>query len=413
MTPPGPPGNVAPMAIHEPSKRLQSLPRYLFAMLEKKRHEAEAAGREVIDLSIGDPDLATPPPILEEMARAAQVPENHRYPTSAGMPEARQRIATWFEGRYGVRLDPAREIAMLIGSKEGIGHFPLAILNPGDEALVPDPGYPVYAAGTTFAGALAVRYPIREDQGFIPRIADLEFGAIEKTRLVFVNYPNNPTGATAPLSFYEALVKWAEEHDLVVVSDAAYSELYYDEPPPSILQVEAARSRAIEFHSFSKTFNMTGWRIGFAVGAPHLIDALVRLKANLDSGAPQAIQLAATWGLASLANHGPALRAVYRERRDLAVEALRRMGCVIRAPGGAFYLWGRVPAGERSMEFVERVFEQTGVMLTPGTGFGNEGEGFFRISLTCPVTTLQRALEKIEAQTPWKSSDAAASRAVT
>jgi LL-diaminopimelate aminotransferase len=228
-----------------------------------------------------------------------------------------------------------------------------------------------------------------------------------------VNYPNNPTGATAPLSFYEALVKWAEGHDLVIVSDAAYSELYYDEPPPSILEIEAARSRSIEFHSFSKTFNMTGWRIGFAVGAPHLIDALVRLKANLDSGAPQAIQLAASWGLASLANHGPALRAVYRERRDLAVGALRRMGCTIRAPGGAFYLWGRVPAGEQSMEFVERVFEQTGVMLTPGTGFGNEGEGFFRISLTCPVTTLQRALEKIEAQTPWKSSHASASRAVT
>ncbi|HET9252680.1 MAG TPA: aminotransferase class I/II-fold pyridoxal phosphate-dependent enzyme [Candidatus Eisenbacteria bacterium] len=401
------------MATHEPSKRLQALPRYLFAQLEKKRHEAEAAGREVIDLSIGDPDLATPPPILEEMARAAQNPENHRYPTSAGMPEARRRIAHWFEQRYGVRLDPAKEIGILIGSKEGIGHFPLAYLNPGDEALVPDPGYPVYAAGTTFAGALAVRYPIREDQGFIPRIADLEFAAGEKTRLVFVNYPNNPTGATAPLSFYEALATWSDSNDLVIASDAAYSELYYEDPPPSILQVASARSRSIEFHSFSKTFNMTGWRLGFAVGAPELIDALVRLKANLDSGAPQAIQLAATWGLSALANHGPALRAVYRERRDLAVDALRGMGCSIKAPGGAFYLWGRAPSGETSMAFVERVFEQTGVMLTPGTGFGNEGEGFFRISLTCPVTTLQRALEKIESLQPWRSSHASASRAVT
>lgn len=401
------------MAIHEPSKRLQALPRYLFAQLERKRHEAEAAGREVIDLSIGDPDLATPPPILEEMARAAQHAENHKYPTSAGMPEARRRIAAWFATRYGVQLDPATQIAILIGSKEGIGHFPLAYLNPGDEALVPDPGYPVYAAGTTFAGALPVRYPIREDQGFIPRIADLEFAAIEKTRLVFVNYPNNPTGATAPLSFYESLVKWAATHDLVIASDAAYSELYYDEPPPSILQIPAARSRSIEFHSFSKTFNMTGWRLGFAAGAPELIDALVRLKANLDSGAPQAIQLAATWGLSALANHGPALRAVYRERRDLAVDSLRRMGCFIQPPGGAFYLWGRVPEGAHSMGFVEHVFEQTGVMLTPGTGFGNEGEGFFRISLTCPVTSLQRALEKIESLQPWNSSHASASRAVT
>ena len=401
------------MASHEPSKRLQALPRYLFAQLEKKRHEAEAAGREVIDLSIGDPDLATPPPILEEMARAAQDADNHRYPTSAGMPEARRRIAQWFATRYGVTLDPSKEVAILIGSKEGIGHFPLAYLNPGDEALVPDPGYPVYAAGTTFAGALAVRYPIREDQGFIPRIADLEFAAIEKTRLVFVNYPNNPTGATAPIGFYEELASWADTHDLVIASDAAYSELYYDEPPPSILQVERARSRSIEFHSFSKTFNMTGWRLGFAVGAPELIDALVRLKANLDSGAPQAIQLAATWGLSSLVNHGPALRAVYRERRDLAIDALRRMGCFIKAPGGAFYLWGRVPNGESSMGFVEHVFEQTGVMLTPGTGFGNEGEGFFRISLTCSTGTLQRALEKIEAQKPWKSAHASASRAVT
>ena len=401
------------MSLREPSKRLQALPRYLFAMLEKKRHEAQAAGREVIDLSIGDPDLATPPPILDEMSRAAQNPENHRYPTSAGMPEARQRIARWFEQRYGVRLDPAREIAILIGSKEGIGHFPLAFLNPGDEALVPDPGYPVYAAGTTFAGALAVRYPIREDEGFVPRIADLEFGAIEKTRLVFVNYPNNPTGATAPLSFYETLTTWAIQHGIIVASDAAYSELYYDDPPPSILQVPAAREQAIEFHSFSKTFNMTGWRLGFAVGAPELIDALVRLKANLDSGAPQAIQLAATGALATLANHGPALRAVYRERRDLALESLRRMGCSIQTPGGAFYLWGRVPAGETSMGFAEHVFEQTGVMLTPGTGFGNEGEGFFRISLTCSTSNLRRALEKIEALQPWKSAHASASRTGT
>jgi LL-diaminopimelate aminotransferase len=401
------------MTLHDPSKRLQALPRYLFAMLEKKRHEAEAAGREVIDLSIGDPDLATPPPILAEMARVAQSPENHRYPTSAGMPEARKRIAQWFAQRYGVQLDPAREIAILIGSKEGIGHFPLAYLNPGDEALVPDPGYPVYAAGTTFAGALAVRYPIREDQGFVPRIADLEFATIEKTRLVFVNYPNNPTGATAPLSFYQELTKWAEQHDLAVASDAAYSELYYDEPPPSILQIDAARTRSIEFHSFSKTFNMTGWRLGFAVGAPELIDALVRLKANLDSGAPQAIQLAATGALATLGNHGPALRAVYRERRDLAIESLRRMGCSIKSPGGAFYLWGRVPSGENSMGFAEHVFEQTGVMLTPGTGFGNEGEGFFRISLTCSTPTLRRALEKIETLQPWKSAHASASRSVT
>ena len=395
----------------KPSQRLQALPRYLFAELERKRHEAEAAGREVIDISIGDPDLPTPPPILEQITQAGRKPENHRYPTSGGLLEARRRIAAWFEERFGVALDPAKEIAILIGSKEGIGHFPLSLLNPGDEALVPDPGYPVYAAGTEFAGAKAVRFALRESNGFLPRVADLDPLVTNRTRVVFVNYPNNPTGAVAPRAFYDEVVEWAARRDLVVASDAAYSELYYGEAPASIMQVPAARGRSIEFHSFSKTFNMTGWRIGFAVGAPALIDSLVRLKANLDSGAPQAIQLAATWGLASLPGHGPALRAVYRERRDIALEALKRMGCPIHTPGGAFYLWGRVPAGETSMDFVSRVFEKTGVLLTPGTGFGAEGEGYFRIALTCSAESLGRALSKIESLQPWKPAHASAPQA--
>ncbi|MGE5174882.1 MAG: aminotransferase class I/II-fold pyridoxal phosphate-dependent enzyme, partial [Hyphomicrobiales bacterium] len=226
---------------------------------------------------------------------------------------------------------------------------------------------------------------------------------------VWINYPNNPTGATAPLDRYEAIVAWAARRGLVVASDAAYGELYYDAPPPSVLQVPAARERAIEFHSFSKTFNMTGWRLGFAVGAPPLIDALVRLKANLDSGAPQAIQIAAAGALASLLpTHGPALRAVYRERRDTALDALRRMGCPIRPPGGAFYLWGRVPEGETAMDFAARVFEKTGVLLTPGVGFGDEGEGYFRIALTCAVEPLAKALAKIETLAPWKATHASA-----
>jgi LL-diaminopimelate aminotransferase len=394
----------------EPSARLSALPRYLFAELERKRHEAEATGREVIDLSIGDPDLPTPRPLLDRLAQAAADPANHRYPTSAGMPAAREQVAQWFLDRYGVSLDPKREVAILIGSKEGIGHFPLSHLNPGDEALVPDPGYPVYAAGTVFAGAAPVRYAIREDAGFLPEIAALDRLVTPRSRAVWVNYPNNPTGATAPLRFYADLVAWAAKRGLVVASDAAYSELYYDEAPPSLLQVPGARERAIEFHSFSKTFNMTGWRVGFAVGAPPLIDSLVRLKANLDSGAPQAIQIAAAWGLAALLpTHGPALRGVYRERRDTALDGLRRMGCPIKAPGGAFYLWGRIPPGETSMDFASRVFESTGVMLTPGTGFGAEGEGFFRIALTSPVATMERALRKLEAMAPWKSPHASAS----
>jgi LL-diaminopimelate aminotransferase len=397
------------MARPDPSTRLQALPRYLFAELERKRHEAEAAGREVFDLSIGDPDLPTPPLILDRMAEAAREPGNHRYPTSAGLLEVRTAIARWFEERFHVSLDPAREIAILIGSKEGIGHFPLAYLNPGDEALIPDPGYPVYTAGTVFAGAEPARVTLTERGGFLPSIADLDRKTTARTRLVFVNYPNNPTGATATRSFYQELVAWAQRRDVVIASDAAYSEMYYADPPPSVLEVPAARERSIEFHSFSKTFNMTGWRIGFAAGAAPLIDMLVRLKANLDSGAPQAIQIAAASGLASLPAHGPALRGVYRERRDLALDSLRKLGCPIRTPGGAFYLWGRVPAGETSMEFVTRVFESAGVLLTPGTGFGAEGEGFFRIALTCPVETLGRALAKIEALDPWSSRGAAAS----
>ena len=391
------------------SDRLQRLPRYLFAELERKRHEAEAQGREVLDLSIGDPDLPTPPFILDALAEHARDPRNHRYPTSAGLLQARRAIAAWFEQRFGVALDPAREIAILIGTKEGIGHFPLAALNPGDEALIPDPGYPVYVAGTTFAGATPVRVPIREAQGFLPRLADLDRLVRPRTRLVSVNYPNNPTDATTPRSFYEEIAAWAVRRNVLVVSDAAYSELYYAEAPASLLSVPAARDRAIEFHSFSKTFNMTGWRIGFAAGAPALVEALVQLKANVDSGAPQAIQLAAAAGLASLDVHGPALRGVYRERRDLALDTLRRLGCPIQTPGGAFYLWGRVPEGESSMDFVSRVFEQTGILLTPGTGFGEEGEGWFRVALTSSVETLRRALGKLEALAPWKAPHASAS----
>lgn len=396
----------------EPSGRLATLPRYLFAELERKRAEAEAAGREVIDLSIGDPDLPTPRPILDRMAQAALDPGNHRYPTSAGLPAARSEIAAWFASRFGVSLDPKRELAMLIGSKEGIGHFPLAFLNPGDEVLVPDPGYPVYAAGAVFAGATPARYPLREAHGFVPEIRELDRRVTPRTRLVWVNYPNNPTGAAAPRAFYDELVAWAAKRDLVVASDSAYSELYYDEPPASVLEVPGAHERAIEFHSFSKTFNMTGWRIGFAAGAAPLVDALVRFKANVDSGAPQATQIAAAWGLAALPAHGPALRAVYRERRDAALDGLRALGCPVRTPGGAFFVWGRIPDGERAMDFAARVFEATGVLLTPGTGFGDEGEGYFRVALTRPVDVIRRALEKLEALTPWRSPDVSPSAAI-
>jgi LL-diaminopimelate aminotransferase len=397
------------MASFEKSERLQSLPRYLFAELERKRHEAESAGKEVFDLSIGDPDLPTPGFILDRLAEHARDPRYHRYPTSAGLREARAEVARWFAERFGVELDPVREVAMLLGSKEGIGHFPLAMLDPGHEALVPDPGYPVYTAGTVFAGAKPVRFPIREEAGFVPDVRELDKLVTPRTHLVFVNYPNNPTGAVAPRAFYEELVAWGARRDLLLVSDAAYSELYYGEAPSSILAVPGARDRAIEFHSFSKTFNMTGWRIGFAVGAPVLIEALVQFKANVDSGAPQAIQLAAAEGLRSLGVHGPALRGVYRERRDLALDTLRRLGCPMRTPGGAFYLWGRVPEGQTSMEFVTRVFDKTGVLLTPGTGFGAEGEGFFRIALTSSADSLRRALQKLETLAPWKAPHASPS----
>lgn len=392
-----------------PSRRLQALPRYLFAELERRRAEAEAAGREVIDISIGDPDLPTPPPVLEKMAAAAKDGANHRYPSSAGMLAARREIATWFAGRYGVTIDPAKECTILIGSKEGIGHFPLAILNPGDEVLMPDPGYPVYFAGTTFAGATPVRYALRESNGYLPDFEELDRLATPKTRVVWVNYPNNPTGALAPRSFYEALAAWAERRDVIIASDAAYSELYYGDPPPSALEIPSARARTIEFHSFSKTFNMTGWRLGFAVGEPSLVDSLVRLKANVDSGAPQAIQIAASWALNGfLPSHGPALRAVYRERRDVVVEGLKRLGCPVEPPGGAFYVWGRVPEGERAIDFATRVFEKTGVMLTPGVGFGEQGEGYFRIALTASVPVMERALRLLEGLSPWKAPHAVA-----
>lgn len=379
------------------AQRVQQLPPYLFARISQLIAEKRAAGVDVISLGIGDPDLPTPPHILDALKRAADEPANHRYPESDGLPEFRRAIAKWYLDRHGVELDPDREVVPLIGSKEGIGHFPLCLIDPGDVALVTDPGYPVYEIGTMFAGGETVRVPLREEDGWLPRLDEIDPEVARKAQVIWLNYPNNPTGAIADRAFFERAVAWAKQYDVVIAHDLAYADVSYDGyVPPSILEVEGARDVAIEFNSLSKSFNMTGWRVGMAVGNATLVNALTRVKTNLDSGIPQAIQQMAMAALAdprdSIASHNE----VYQRRRDRAVEVLRALGLRVEPPKASLYIWARLPEGERSSaEFAARLIDATGVVVTPGASYGEAGEGYIRISLTTPDERLDEALDRL------------------
>ena len=379
------------------AERLRVLPPYLFAELDRRKQEKISEGVDVIDLGVGDPDLPTPQPVVEALREAAGNPENHRYPSYTGMKAYRQAVADWYRRRFGVSLDPDREVIALIGSKEGIAHFPLAFVNPGDVVLCPEPAYPVYRIGTIFAGGEPYPLPLKEENGFLPDLGSVPREVLERTKIIWINYPNNPTSADAPEDFYRDLVRWAKKHGIIVASDNAYSEIYTgDRKPISILQIEGAKEVAVEFHSLSKTYNMTGWRIGMAVGNEELVKGLGKVKTNVDSGQFNAVQWAAITALNLPEEELDKLRAVYRERRKVMTSALKKIGLEPVASDVTFYVWTKVPEGYTSAEFVGRLIDEAGVVCTPGNGFGPSGEGYFRISLTVPTERLAEAAQRIE-----------------
>jgi LL-diaminopimelate aminotransferase len=386
------------------SRRVQQLPPYLFAEISRKTAAKRAQGVDVISFGIGDPDLPTPPHVLDALKQAADVPANHRYPESDGLPELRQAMAAWYEGRFGVTLDPNKEVVPLIGSKEGIGHIALCLTDPGDVALIPDPAYPVYAVGTMFAGAEVYPLPLEEERGFLPVLDAIPADVAGRARVLWINYPNNPTGACATLDFFERVVHFARRHDLVVCHDLAYADVTYGGyRPPSFLETPGASEVGIEFNSLSKTYNMTGWRVGMAVGNQQVIDALTRIKTNLDSGIPQAIQQMAIAAMTGPQDTIEEHNAIYQRRRDRVVEALRNIGLQVEPPKASLYLWARLPEGERSIDFAGRLLDDTGVVVTPGIGYGERGEGYVRLSLTTPDERVDEGLRRLAS---WRATPA-------
>ncbi|MDK2897010.1 MAG: LL-diaminopimelate aminotransferase [Candidatus Atribacteria bacterium] len=376
--------------------RIKDLPPYLFAQIEQKVAEAKKRGVEVLDLGIGDPDLPTPQFIIDRLCQEAQRAENHRYPSYRGLAAFREAVAQWYHSRFGVELDSEREVVSLIGSKEGIAHLPWCLVNPGDIVLASDPGYPVYKIGAMLAGGNPLELPLYPQNNFLPDFSIFPDSVWKKTRLVFLNYPNNPTSAVATLDFFREAVELAHRYQFVIAHDLAYSEISFDGyHPPSIFQVEGAKEVAVEFHSLSKTFNMTGWRIGFAVGNDKVIEALGRVKTNIDSGIFNAIQWAGVEALSRYQEVLDWILPIYTRRRNLLVETFRSLGFDIDYPQATFYLWIPTPQERGSMEFASYLLDKTGVVVTPGQGFGKYGEGFFRISLTTPDEVLQKAAERI------------------
>ncbi len=381
----------------EMAKRIDQIPPYLFAEIDKKKEEMKKKGTDVIDLGIGDPDLPTPKPIIERLKKAVENPGNHRYPSYEGMVEFRTAVAEWYERRFDVRLDPRTEVLALIGSKEGIAHIPLAFVNSEDIVLVPSPGYPVYRVSTLFAGGTPYFLPLRKENGFLPILSEIPSTVAKKAKLLFINYPNNPTSAVAERPFFEQIVAFARRHQIIVCHDAAYSEVAFDGYRPlSFLEVEGAREVGIEFHSLSKTFNMTGWRIGFAVGHPEILSGLGRVKTNIDSGLFQAIQEAGTEALNHLDTPLPEIINTYERRRDVMVRGLEEIGLEVDRPKATFYLWIRVPRGYTSAQFATLLLEQGGIVATPGNGFGEEGEGYIRMALTVDEKRLREAIERLK-----------------
>lgn len=382
------------------ANRIKQLKPYLFVGISRTIAAKRAQGIDVISFGIGDPDIPTPPHILDVLRSAADKPANHRYPESEGLPEFRKAVTDWYHQRFGVSLDPATQAINLIGAKEGIGHAALCFLDPGDLALVPDPAYPVYGVGTMFAGADIYSLPLNEENGFLPDLDSIPEEVARKAKVLWINYPNNPTGATATPAFFEKVVAFAKAYDVAILHDACYTEVTYDGyKGVSFLQTPGAIDVGMEFHSLSKTYNMTGWRMGAAVGNADMVNALMRVKSNLDSGAPQAIQEMAIEALATPESWIKSNNAIYQRRRDRVIEALRGIGLSPNEPRAGLYIWVRVPNGYTSATFARLLLDQRDIVVTPGSGYGEHGEGYVRLSLTIAEERLEIGLKRLEGWT--------------
>jgi len=379
-----------------PAKRIENLPPYLFVEISRKIAEKKAKGEDVISFGIGDPDIPTPAHIIDSLCRAAKDPANHRYPETESLLELRRAIAEWYKKRFDVPLDANSEVLPLIGSKEGIVHIALCFIDPGDIALVPDPTYPPYPMGTILAGGKPHYMPLTEENSFLPDFNAIPANVLKKAKILWINYPNNPTGAVADIDFFNRTVEFARQHDLVVCHDGPYTEVAYDDyKPVSFMQAEGAKEVGVEFHSLSKSYNMTGWRIGMAVGNAEIIDTLKRVKSNIDSGIPQAIQYAAIEALTGPQDCIQEHNAIYQRRRDLIIDMLNRIGLKAEIPKAGLYVWAKVPEGYTSIDFANELLEKVGVVVTPGIGYGQTGEGFVRLSLTIPDGGLVKGLSRL------------------
>ncbi len=379
------------------AERIRTLPPYLFAAIDEMKRKAIERGMDIINLGVGDPDLPTPEPIIESLRQAAGNPKHHQYPSYDGMLSFRTAVAEWYQRRFAVSLDPKAEVVTLIGSKEGIGHIPLAFIDPGDIVLVPSPGYPVYPVATSFAGGTSYLMPLTKENGFLPDLAAIPKAVAKKAKMMFLNSPNNPTSVVASKEFFKKVVDFAKEHQIIVCHDAAYSEIYYDgKRPASFLEAEGAMDVGVEFHSLSKTFNMTGWRIGWAAGCKEVIAGLGKVKTNIDSGVFQAIQEAGITALQLDDSVTDGLRNIYQERRDVLVPGLQSLGLELDVPSAAFYVWIGVPKGYTSASFTAHIIEKAGIVTTPGNGFGDPGEGYIRMTVTTTKERLAEAVERLK-----------------
>ncbi len=374
--------------------RLSKIPPYLFVELDRLKNKKLEEGVDVIDLGIGDPDLPTPREIVEVAKSALEKPENHKYPSNAGSLFFRKACLNYMKKRFGVSFTED-EVLALIGSKEGIAHLPVAFVNNGDVVLCPEPAYPVYHLGAILTDGEPYYMPLKWENSFFPEFEKIPEEILERAKILWLNYPNNPTGASATREFFKEVIKFAKKYDLIVAHDAAYIELYFEKPPISIFEIDEAKSVAIEFHSLSKTFCMTGWRIGFAVGKKEIISALAKVKSNIDSGVFTAIQEAGAYALSNFEKLVAPLRNIFKKRRDVMAKELKNLGYEFKIPEATFYLWVKTPREMKSQEFCKKVLEETGIVVTPGIGFGNSGEGYFRIALTVEEKRLKEAGKRL------------------
>jgi LL-diaminopimelate aminotransferase len=378
------------------ASRVENVPPYLFVEISRMIARKRSEGIDVISFGIGDPDLATPDSVIERLKHTSTDTPNHRYPETEGLPEFRAAVADWYRRRFEVTLDPEKEVLALIGAKEGIGHAALCFIEPGDLALVPDPGYPVYSVGTMFAGGECHWMPLTEENAWLPDLEAIPEEVARRARVLWLNYPNNPTGAVADIGYFRDVVEFARTYDIAVMHDACYTDVVYDGyRHPSFLETPGAMDVALEFHSLSKTYNMTGWRIGMAVGNAEMVSALLTVKSNLDSGVPQAIQQMGIEALGTSSEWIDRRNAVYQGRRDKVLAALKSIGLHVDPPKASLYVWANVPDGYTSAEFAEGLLNECDIVVTPGTGYGKSGEGYIRLSLTIEDDLLEEGLRRL------------------